>query len=427
MQADTGASRNAREAEPPEERVVFTKAMKGTHTILFPQMLPIHFALFQRCFEQEGYKVELLTETAPRVARAGLSHVHNDICYPAILVIGQMIDALQSGRYDLDRTALMITQTGGGCRASNYIHLLRKGLKRAGFGRIPVVSLNLAGLERNPGFKLSLSLASKLVYAIVYGDLMMCLANQVRPYERERGAADRTTARWVDILQESFKTGRGFRKGVIRGNMDGIVRSFGEIPVEGPPKTRVGVVGEIYIKYAPLGNNNLEEFLLREGTEPVVPGLLDFVIFKCDNRVEDARLYGTRRLTGLVARILKGFIRGWQDRMIEAIKRSRFRPPKPFASTKALVKDYLGYGNKMGEGWLLTGEMLELIESGAPNIICTQPFGCLPNHIAGKGMIRAIRNRNPSANIVAIDYDAGATRVNQENRIKLMLAAAERA
>jgi predicted nucleotide-binding protein (sugar kinase/HSP70/actin superfamily) len=413
-------------ADGADERVVFTKEMKKTHTILFPQMLPIHFSLFQKCFEQEGYHVELLTETAPRIARTGLSYVHNDICYPAILVIGQMIDALRSGRYDLDRTALMITQTGGGCRASNYIHLLRKGLKRAGFGRIPVVSLNLAGLEKNPGFKLSLSLARRLVYAIVYGDLMMCVANQVRPYERERGAADELISIWADRLQESFHTPRGFRRRAIRENMDGIVRSFARIPVEGEQKIRVGVVGEIYIKYAPLGNNNLEEFLLREQTEPVVPGLLDFLIFKCDNRVEDARLYGSRRLTGLGAAALKGFVCGWQNRMIESIKRSRFRAPKPFAATKALVKDYLGYGNKMGEGWLLTGEMLELIDSGAPNIICAQPFGCLPNHIAGKGMIRAIRSRNPKANIVAIDYDAGATKVNQENRIKLMLASARK-
>jgi predicted nucleotide-binding protein (sugar kinase/HSP70/actin superfamily) len=409
--------------EPLEERVVFTKEMKKTHTILFPQMLPIHFSLFQRCFEQEGYHVELLTETAPRVMRAGLSHVHNDICYPAILVIGQMIDALQSGRYDLERTALMITQTGGGCRASNYIHLLRKGLKRAGFGGIPVISLNLAGLERNPGFKLGFSLMRRLVYAIVYGDLMMCLANQVRPYECESGAADALIAEWVERLQASFLTSKGFRRKTIQDNLSGIVRSFEAIPVEGPPKTRVGVVGEIYIKYAPLGNNNLEDFLLHEKAEPVVPGLLDFLIFKCDNRIEDAGLYGTRKLTGLGSWVLKVYICAWQNRMIEAIKRSRFRAPKPFASTKALVKGYLGYGNKMGEGWLLTGEMLELIESGTPNIICAQPFGCLPNHIVGKGMIRAIRTRNPAANIVAIDYDAGATRVNQENRIKLMLAA----
>jgi len=406
-------------------RLLFTQEMKARYTLLMPQMLPVHFLLFRQCFAMDGYRVEVLETGHPGIAQEGLKYVHNDMCYPALLVIGQLLDALKSGSYDLSKTALLITQTGGGCRASNYIHLLRKALARAGLSFVPVVSLNLSGLEKNPGFSFSLPLVRRMVQSVVYGDLLTLLSNQVKPYEKSPGAADALVRDCAEDIVRSYRRRGGLRKRAVTRRMAAIAKAFAAIPVsEGKPKPRVGIVGEIYVKYAPLGNNGLEAFLLGEGAEPVVPGLLDFVIFKCDNRVSDARLYGTHKMTGFAASLLKRYACAWQKRLIRALRGTRFRAPSTFARLKKLAAPYLGVGNKMGEGWLLTAEMLELVHDGAPNIVCTQPFGCLPNHVAGKGMIRAIRRDHPEANIVAVDYDPGATRVNQENRIKLMLAGA---
>lgn len=408
-------------------RILFTQEMKKEYTILAPNMLPTHFKLFEKAFALHGYTLDLLETTGREIVNEGLKSVHNDTCYPALLVIGQLIHALKSGKYDLNKTALMITQTGGGCRASNYIHLLRKALKKAGFEQVPVISLNLSGLEKNPGFKFTFPLIKKLVYSIIYGDLLMLLANQTRPYELEAGAADRMVDQWADILHEEYKDPKKVTYKQVKKNMHRILQSFADIPVHKTDKLRVGVVGEIYVKFAPLGNNNLEAFLRGEDVEVVVPGLMDFVIFKVDNRYVDPEIYGGGRLKHLIAGWFENYLMGWQDDMIAAIKEfPQFRPPNRFSEIKKLVKDYVGYGNKMGEGWLLTGEMLELIHDGTNNIVCTQPFGCLPNHIVGKGMMRKIKEKNPTANIVAIDYDPGATAINQENRIKLMIANARR-
>lgn len=409
-------------------RLLFTKEMKKEFTILAPMMLPIHFGLLQTSFRLGGYKMEILDTTGREIVNEGLRSVHNDSCYPAVLVVGQLINALKSGKYDMDKVGLMITQTGGGCRASNYIHLLRKGLARGGYNNIPVVSLNLSGLEKNPGFKLSVPLLIRLILSVIYGDILMSLANQCRPYEVEKGAADRVVEVWRTRLADEFKGVTALRKARIHKNLKEIVQDFAKIELLKEPKIRVGVVGEIYVKYSPLGNNNLEAFLQSEGAEVVVPGLLDFLIFKTDNRAVDVELYGGNPLKKLLAGGFAGYMKKLQGYMIDAIREnSDFRPPASFDHIKQMVKGYLGYGNKMGEGWLLTGEMLELIESGAPNIVCTQPFGCLPNHIAGKGMLRKIKDRNDNANIVAIDYDPGATQINQENRIKLMMATARKA
>ncbi len=406
-------------------RLLFTKEMKKEYTILMPMMLPAHFTLMRNAFRLDGYHMELLTTNNRNIVEEGLRNVHNDSCYPALLVIGQFLDALESGRYDINKVALVITQTGGGCRASNYIHLLRKALERAGYPQVPVISLNLSGLEKNPGFKLNYNLGRRIVYAMLYGDLLTLLANQCHPYEVKKGDTDRLLDGWISRLTEEYKQPKNLKYKHVRANMDRICADFAALPQQGPEKIRVGVVGEIYIKYAPLGNNNLEQFLLSEGVEPVVPGLLDFVIFKVDNRVVDPVLYGGHHLKHAVSSLLERILKDRQRELIETVRRyPRFRPPETFDHIKELVRGYLGYGNKMGEGWLLTGEMLELVHSGTPNIICAQPFGCLPNHVVGKGMIRAIRERNPGANIVAIDYDPGATRINQENRIKLMLANA---
>ncbi len=406
-------------------RLLFTEEMKKEYTILMPQMLPVHFSMMKKCLELEGFKCDMLTSNHRGIVDTGLKYVHNDTCYPALLVIGQLIEAVESGRYDPHKVALIITQTGGGCRASNYIHLLRKALKKAGLEYVPVISLNLSGLDKNPGFKVGLKFLIRMIYAMMYGDMIVQMANQCRPYELEQGATQRTIDKWVDELVEQFKDLKGVTKKSFLQNLDAIADDFAAIPVTGEKKIRVGVVGEIYIKYSPLGNNNLEDFLLAEGCEPVVPGLIDFAIFKTNNRVVDVELYGGNPFKRLVCTILQKFMEKRQKWLIAAIrKKPRFCAPEPFSEIYKKIPGYLGYGNKMGEGWLLTGEMLELIDDGITNIVCTQPFGCLPNHIAGKGMVRAIKNRHPEANIVAIDYDPGATRINQENRIKLMLANA---
>lgn len=406
-------------------RLLFTKEMKKEYTLLVPQMLPDHFAMLVRILRSEGYKVDMLMNTGRPVIDAGQKYVHNDACYPAILVIGQLINAIQSGRYDPHKVALVITQTGGGCRASNYIHLLRKALEKADLAFVPVISVNMSGLEHNPGFKLTLNLVRKFLFAVIYGDLILNISNQVRPYEATPGATDQATEQCMSFLLRDIGEGKGMTFKSMRRNFDKIIDVFKEIPVAGEEKIRVGVVGEIYVKYAPLGNNNLCDFLLSEGAEPVVPGLMDFVIFKINNREVDVGLYGGKWVKKVFCHWLANFAMRYQHAMIDALKKSdRFRAPGDFNDLHSYIKGYLGDGNKMGEGWLLTAEMLELINTGVPNIVCTQPFGCLPNHIVGKGMIRKIKDDYPWSNVVAIDYDPGATKINQENRIKLMLANA---
>jgi len=402
--------------------------MKREYTLLMPQMLPVTFTMMKKVFELYGYKIEMLMTTHHGIVETGLKYVHNDTCYPALLVIGQLLEALNSGEYDKNKTGLLITQTGGGCRASNYIHLLRKALEKAGMPYIPVVSVNLSGLEHNPGFGLSLPIIRRLAAGMIYGDLIVWLSNQCKPYEIAKGASDSLAALWTDRLVALFGKGHGLRKKEMRRYMEEIAADFAQIERVGDrDKPRVGVVGEIYVKYAPLGNNGLERFLLDEGCEPVVPGLTDFMIFKINNRAVDVELYHGSKLKKLVADIFQRYIEGLQRGMIEAIKtQPSLRPMGAFSDLQRLIRGYLGYGNKMGEGWLLTAEMLELISTGTKNIVCTQPFGCLPNHVAGKGMIRRLKDDYPESNIVAIDYDPGATKINQENRIKLMIANSAR-
>lgn len=406
-------------------RILFTKEMKQEYTILCPQMAEIHFSLIINVFRNCGYNMVLLKNDGPNVVHEGLKYVHNDTCYPALLVIGQFMDALKSGKYDLDRTALIITQTGGGCRASNYIHLLRKALRRAGMENIPVVSLNLSGLESNPGFSLTLPMLRRLIAGLVYGDLLMLLDNQVKPYELKKGESAALVQKWITELTAQFNRDEGYSLKQQKGNLEKIAAEFAAIPVRRVPKVRVGIVGEIFVKYSPLGNNQLEQFLAEQDCEVNVPGLLNFMLFKVDNRMEDIKLYGGNPVKFRVVKAMMDYLVKMQELLIAAVKTQPcFEAPMNYAHTKALVKDVIGYGNKMGEGWLLTAEMLELVECGFENIVCTQPFGCLPNHICGKGMIRRIKEIDDRANIVPIDYDPSATRVNQENRIKLMLAVA---
>ncbi len=410
---------------------VFTKEMKETHTILFPQMLPIHFDLIMEMFKIQGYKVDLLTNSNfQKIGGIGTKYVHNDMCVPAILVIGQLIEAIQSGKYDVNKVAVAMTQTGGGCRASNYLALLRKALKKAGLEQIPVVSINFNGLEKQPGWKLSLKTYKRMVYSIILGDTIMWANNRIRTYEVNSGDAAKLTeelkSELVAKMQTRWNKGRNIRK-----KMTDIIKRFDQIPVNMTnTKPRVGVVGEIYVKFAPLGNNNLEEFLINEGCEVVVPGLIDFVIYTTDAQLDDIEKFGGKWIKKKIIKMAKKYFIKYQDVLIAACNNSNNIPaPARFEHLKELVDsgNYVSTSNKMGEGWLLTAEMLELIEAGVPNIVCTQPFGCLPNHISGKGMFKAIKAAHPEANIIPVDYDPGATAVNQQNRIKLMLSNAKKA
>ena len=407
-------------------RLLFTKEMAKEYTILLPMMLPIHFKLIQKILNNEGYKTELLTTEGKEIISEGLKYVHNDTCYPAILVIGQFIAALKSNKYDINKVALMITQTGGGCRASNYIHLLRKALKKAGFENVPVISINLSGLERNPGFSFTLPLIKKIISALVYGDMLMYLKNQTLPYEINNGSTENLISKWTDKLTTQFSYSRGVSLKELKLNLDLILTDFEKIEVKYKEKLKVGIVGEIYIKYSSLGNNNLEKFLLSQNCEVYVPGIINFMLFKIDNRLEDIKLYGGSIIKKNLVLILFNYFKRVEKIFMDSIeKHKKFRAPKDYEHTKKLVKGVIGYGNKMGEGWLLTAEMLELVDSGFNNIVCAQPFGCLPNLICAKGMIRKIKELKSTANIVAVDYDPGTSSVNQENRIKLMLSLAK--
>lgn len=401
---------------------VFTPAMKATHTVLIPTMLPIHFELMCVVLQQDGYKVDLLKTKHRGIAEEGLKNVHNDTCYPALLVIGQLLDALKSGAYDPHTVALLITQTGGGCRASNYLALLRKALHHGGFDFVPVISLNFSGLERESSLQLSKKALVKAAFALTYGDMLMWIYNQCRVTEKEKGASLAVVKSWIDELCIQFRSPTFMQVG---HNFERILADFAAIDRDDIPRISVGIVGEIYMKYSALGNNDLEEFLVSQGAQPVVSGVTDFVLYCIRNWVHDLELYGLEKSARIKWAVAGGYLQKRQQQMIDAIRaQGIFQPPTPFSALEKLVEGYIGLGAKMGEGWLLTAEMLELLHSGVRNIICTQPFGCLPNHIVAKGMIRKIRENNPSANIVAVDYDPGATAINQENRIKLLLANA---
>lgn len=403
------------------DKVLFTKEMKETHTILVPQMAPFHFDFIVESLRMEGYKACLLTNDDRDVVDQGIKYVHNDACYPAVLSIGQMISALKSGRYDVDQVALIMTQTGGGCRASNYISLLREALKKAELGHIPVISLNINKLEKHPGFELSLTFWLTAFHSLILGDLLQHLYNQTRPYQLESGTCEEVRSLFVSetcqlILQKKLALFSTVKKMALRA-----IDLFEQIGIKSLKLPLVGIVGEIYIKYSPLGNNHLEDYLLEHESEPVVPPILDFFLFKMDYRALEVELYGGKRLKQHLINYAIQVIDGRRKWINARLARTRFRSLGDFESLKKCAEGLANRGNRMGEGWLLTAEMVHLIKEGVPNIVCAQPFGCLPNHITGKGTMKPIRSHYPEANIVAIDYDPGASRANQENRIKLML------
>ena len=398
----------------------FRPEMKKTHKILIPDMLPVHFGIIVEILRKDGWDIELLQNDTRAVIDEGLKHVHNDTCFPALCVTGQFIDALKSGKYDPEHTALMITQSGGGCRASNYIPLIRKAIKSE-FPHVPVISLNFSGLEKDSGFPMTAGLMLKLAYAIFYGDTLMSLFNQCKPYELEPGASERARQECVKAVTAAFDAGKYRRyKKIVRQMLE----RFSAVKRSGKEKVKVGIVGEIYVKYSPLGNSHLEEFLLSEGCEPVVPALMDFVMYCAVNNVNDAKLYNKRSAATPLFSLVYRYLLHVQRKIIQITQKYGFEPLHDFEHLRRCADKVINQGVKMGEGWLIPAEMAALAGTGTDNIVCAQPFGCLPNHIAGKGTIRTLKQMYEHENIVAVDYDPSATKVNQENRIKLMLSTA---
>ena len=405
-------------------RPLFTKEMRKTHTILAPQMAPIHFELAQEVARSEGYHFEILPKVEREDIEEGLKYVNNDSCYPSIIVIGQLLRALKSGRYDLKHTSVVMTQTGGPCRASNYLALLKKALDANGLRHIPIISLNVAGLEKCPGFKITPSMFTKAVMAMVYGDLLMKVLYRVRPYELVAGSADELVRKWLEICKPNVRTGE--RK-VFRDNLKGIVRDFERIKISEEQKPRVGLVGEILVKYHPAANNNMAEVIEKAGGEIVIPGLTEFFLYCGYGREFEHRYLAGGRKQKILGNLFVKYVEHYRDDMRAALALSRrFKAPLTIYEMAESVRSILSLCNHTGEGWLLTAEMVELIEEGAHNIICMQPFACLPNHITGKGMLKTLKEIYPQTNVVTIDYDPGASEVNQLNRVKLMLERAFR-
>ena len=404
--------------------VAFTEEMKKDYKILVPNMLPVHFKLLSCVFKTYGYDFELIEETGSDIAEIGLKYTHNDTCYPAILVIGQFMKALLSGKYDLNKTALVMFQTGGGCRASNYISLIRKALKKAGMEHIPVISFSFSGMEKHPGFKLPVKLMYSMVYAVLYGDLMMSMSNQIKPYEKNKGEAEKLVDKWTQKLGNELGIGGKIRYKKVLENYRKIALDFRNIPVSDKTAVKVGIVGEIFVKYSPLANNCLEQFLINEGAEPVVPGLADFCLYCVYNSVKQFELYEKKNIKYPIFKFVYNLLKRKRQDISDVMTENGFDGLTPFDEVVKMADGLINTAVKMGEGWLLTAEMMELANSGCKNIVCTQPFGCLPNHICGKGMMKPIKDVCPDVNIVAVDYDAGASKVNQENRLKLMLSNA---
>ena len=428
------ASMKKREKEKNEEKSsgdygikkkIFTKEMRKDYTILMPQMAPIHFELLEAAVQQSGYKVKLLKECTPHTVETGLKYVNNDACYPSILVTGQMIEALQSGEYDLNKTALIMSQTGGGCRATNYIGFIRKALKDAGFANVPVISFNIVGMEKMPGFKITIPLMERLLKTVVYGDLLQKMLTKNRAYEKNKGETEKLYNEWMEkckkLLQKS--SNKEFKQSIYD-----IVNDFEKIELDtSVEKPKVGIVGEVLIKYHPFGNNFAANLLEQEGAEVILPDFMGFVKFMATHKITFNNLLNTNKTS---SKIMKAAIKlidilEKDVRLALASSKKNYLPPCDIWHLEQKVKDVLSIGNQTGEGWFLTAEMIEYIENDIPNILCVQPFACLPNHVVGKGVIKTIRNMYPEANISPVDYDPGASEANQANRIKLLMTVAK--
>ena len=408
------------------ERVEFTEEMRKNYTILCPQMSPIHFDLLEPALNSCGYNFVVLDNDNKSSVDVGLKYVNNDACYPSLMVVGQIMSAVLSGKYDLDKTAIVITQTGGGCRASNYIGFIRRALTKAGLSHIPVISLSAQGLETNSGFKYSLTMLKKAMQAVVYGDVFMNVVYKTRPYEKVPGSVNALHEKWKKVLIEDL-TKKHVSMHKFNKNIRAIVRDFDEIELLDVKKPRVGIVGEILVKFLPAANNYLVDLLESEGAEAVMPDLMGFLLYCAENSNFKRDYLGASKKSAFLSNSLIHLLEWFRSGAKKALKKSkRFTPPSTIKETAALAKDLVSLGNQTGEGWLLTGEMIELIHNGASNIVCCQPFACLPNHIVGKGVIKELRAAFPESNIIAVDYDPGASEVNQLNRIKLMLSTANK-
>lgn len=401
-----------------KRKALFNKLKKEKYTILAPDMLPIHFDLLTKIINKMGYKIVVVSPKGREAKDEGLRSIHNDACYPALIVAGQFIAELKSGKYDLKKTAVIMSQTGGGCRASNYISLFRKTFKEQ-FPTVPVLSLNFSGLEKDTSFPLTFKFIRKAIIAIQYGDLIMSLENQCAPYEKEKGEIKAITKKVLGKLKDQLDHG-GFYK--VNKNLKMIADHYLAYKPKKIDKPRVAVVGEIYVKYSPYANNNLTEYLLNQGCEPVYPSLSEFLLYCIYNIINDYRLYGYGRFTARIARIIYKYYLKKTRKMNRIIMEYGFRPYEDFEYVVKQGERVISTGVKMGEGWLIPAEMLAYSEDAIKNIVCAQPFGCLPNHIVGKGMVRPLKKLSPDINIVPLDFDASSTEVNQENRLKLMLA-----
>ncbi|MDR2208146.1 MAG: 2-hydroxyacyl-CoA dehydratase [Azoarcus sp.] len=409
---------------PPERKTppTFTREMRDYKTILIPQMSPMHFQFLGPAFTACGYRVKVLENVSTKAIDLGLRFVNNDSCYPSIIIVGQIIEALQSGEHDPAKTAVMITQTGGGCRATNYVSFMRRAFQDAGFAEVPVISFNVLGMEKHDGFELSLSMLNRLMMGVVYGDLFKQVLFRTRPYEKEAGSADALYEKWVVPCKEAVFRGsfRHFKR-LVRD----IVRDFDALPLTGKRKPRIGLVGEILVKFHPGANNDIVRIIEQEGGEAVMPGLMDFLLYCAYDYDFNYRVLSQSRLAALAANAAIKAMDFYRRDMRKALSASeRFTAPPTIDQIALGAAPFLSRGNQSGEGWFLTGEMVELIEHGVPNIVCMQPFACLPNHISGKGVVKALKAHYPNANITSIDYDPGASEVNQLNRIKLMLSVA---
>ena len=407
------------------EKVSFTEEMRKNYTIICPQMSPIHFEILEPAFRACGYNFVVLDNDNKHSVDVGLKYVNNDACYPSLLVVGQIMEALLSGKYDLNKTAIIMTQTGGGCRATNYVGFIRRALKKADMAQIPVISLNLAGIESNPGFHLNADLMLRVAIGAQFGDIFMRCVYRMRPYEATTGSVNTVHRKWLKVAQE-FVSAKHINLPRFYRLCREIIRDFDSIPILDIEKPRVGIVGEILVKFSPAGNNHLVELLESEGAEAVVPDLIDFMLYCFYNQIYKADNLGMSKKTARNSKLgiwaIEHLLRGTAVK--EFRKSKHFTPPTPIREIVSFAEPIVSIGNQTGEGWFLTGEMVELIHGGVPNIVCTQPFGCLPNHVVGKGVIKALRKAYPQSNIVAIDYDPGASEVNQLNRIKLMLSTA---
>ena len=406
-------------------RIEFTKEMKKDYTVLAPQMSPIHFDLLAPAFRCMGINIEILPDATKETIDIGLKYVNNDACYPSLIVVGQMMSAITSGKYDVNKLAVIMSQTGGGCRATNYVGFIRRALSKAGYGQIPVIALSAQGFEKNSGFKINYKVVKRAMQALIYGDVFMRCLYRTRPYEKEKGSANALHEKWKKICLESLtKTGSN---AVFKKNIQGIVHDFDTLPLLDVKKPRVGIVGEILVKFLPSANNHLVDLLEAEGAEAVMPDLLDFFMYCFYNNNYNYEFLGKTKKGAIVSNTVIKVLESFRKPARDALEKSkRFEAPAHIEKLAAYARPIVSIGNQNGEGWFLTGEMIELIKSGAPNIVCAQPFACLPNHIVGKGVIKHLREAYPEANIVAVDYDPGASEVNQVNRIKLMLAAANK-